>query len=175
MSVSAPAAEFDLLAVAKGDDAFDKRMADFKNAKAMAEQAMADLQLGKDAKAAHDDAVAKQQEAVEALAAAKEQAEAIIAKAKADAKAILMEAQEQQAVAAKEIQTKKAQLEDWINQEHAAATALREQADKANAEAQAELKTAQTVRNNQSAVIQQAVQVEVDKRLLPVRLALKSL
>ena len=109
VSITSGAPDFD--AIVAGGDAFMKRMQDFKDAKDGAAAALADLQLGKDAKAAHD-------EAARVLTEAKN-------KRDADLAALLVE-----------ITNTRQEVKNWERDTRGAAMATREEADRLLAEAQ---------------------------------------
>jgi hypothetical protein len=101
----------DLDAIIAGGADFMARMQSFKEARDAAQQSLADLNLGKDARAAHD-------EAQRVLGEAK-------AKRDADLSALLVE-----------ITNTRASVKDWEKQTRGAAMATREQADALLVEAQ---------------------------------------
>lgn len=113
------------------------RVQQYQKAKTDAEAALAALKLGKDAKAAYDDAAAKQVAGADALKNAQDKVSTILADAKAKSDAMLADTAVKTSAALSDVEKQRKDHSSWVESQTSDVTAKKADAKKALADANA--------------------------------------
>lgn len=168
MGVSVYSEVPDLMLVYEGGQSFEARMREFTQGKASLDKALEELNLGRSAGVAYEDALAKQKEATKALDDAKAKSSAMIEEAKQQAANVLKEAhasadalneksRAERDQVAQEVADARAQIVAMSENAKAEAVALKEQADQAKVEAvsiKKELREASIAKSKANVMVQ---------------------